>query len=101
MSIGALDQNRDHEMLHWAETIYNDPVASSYVDGLAVHWYQSTVDVGGKNLDIVHNKFPQKGIIHSEGCLDSIGNDEPIGDMLEDDWYWRAEATVGDSFGRQ
>ncbi|MAH27078.1 MAG: glycosyl hydrolase family 30 [Opitutae bacterium] len=93
MSIWAFDQNRDHEMLHWAETIYNDPLASSYVDGLAVHWYQSTVDVGGKNLDIVHNKFPYKGIIHSEGCLDSIRNDEPIGDMLEDDWYWRPEAT--------
>ena len=93
LSIWAFDQNRDHEMLHWAETIYADDKAESYVDGLAVHWYQSTVDVGGKNLDALNNKFPNKGIIHSEGCLDNIGNDEPIGNMLEDDWYWRSEAT--------
>ena len=93
LTIWAFDQNRDHEMLHWADTIYQDEKASSYVDGLAVHWYQSTIDVGGENLDKVHKKFPQKAIIHSEGCLDSIGNDEPIGNMLEDDWYWRAEAT--------
>ena len=93
LSIWAFDQNRDHEMLHWAETIYADDKAESYVDGLAVHWYQSTVDVGGKNLDALHDQFPNKGIIHSEGCLDNIGNDEPIGSMLEDDWYWRPEAT--------
>ena len=93
MSIWAFDQNRDHEMLHWAETIYSDEKASSYVDGLAVHWYQSTIDVGGENLDKLHKQFPSKGIIHSEGCIDNIGNDEPIGAMLEDDWYWRPEAT--------
>ena len=93
MSIWAFDQNRDHEMLHWAETIYSDEKASSYVDGMAVHWYQSTVDVGGENLDAMHGQFPNKGIIHSEGCIDNIGNDEPIGAMLEDDWYFRPEAT--------
>lgn len=93
MSIWAFDQNRDHELMHWAETIYSDEKASSYVDGMAVHWYQSTVDVGGENLDKLHTKFPKKGIIHSEGCIDSVGNDEPIGAMLEDDWYFRPEAT--------
>jgi glucosylceramidase len=92
-TIWAFDQNRDHEMLHWADVILGDEAAAKYVDGMAVHWYQSTVDVGGENLDKMHSKFPNKGIIHSEGCLDSIGNDEPIGDMLQDDWYWRAEAT--------
>jgi glucosylceramidase len=92
-TIWAFDQNRDHELMHWANTILGDEKASAYVDGMAVHWYQSTVDVGGENLDTLHTTFPNKGIIHSEGCLDSIGNDEPIGDMLEDDWYWRAEAT--------
>ena len=93
MSIWAFDQNRDHEMLHWAETIFADEKASSYVDGMAVHWYQSTVDVGGENLDKLHTQFPNKGIIHSEGCIDNVGNDEPIGAMLEDDWYFRPEAT--------
>ena len=34
MSIWAFDQNRDHEMLHWAETIYNDPVAFRMSMGL-------------------------------------------------------------------
>ena len=87
------DQNREEEMIEWAHTIYSDELASSYVMGTAVHWYQSTVDIGGDILDQHHNLYPDKQILHTEGCIDSIGNDEQIGSWLEDDWYWRAEAT--------
>ena len=86
------DQNREDHMLKWAEVIYGDKKASSFVRGMAVHWYQSTVDVGAEWLDKVHTQFPEKEIIHSEGCIDAMGNDEVIGSWMEDDWYWRPEA---------
>ena len=87
------DQNREDIMMDWADTIYGDEKASSFVRGMAVHWYQSTIDVGGEMLDQVHEKYPAKEILHSEGCIDALGDDEPIGSWLEDDWYWRPEAT--------
>ena len=87
------DQNREKEMIEWANTIYSDELASSYVTGTAVHWYQSTVDIGGDILEQHHKLYPDKQILHTEGCIDSIGNDEQIGSWLEDDWYWSAEAT--------
>ena len=93
VGIWMYDQNREEEMMEWAHTIYGDSVAADYVRGTAVHWYQSTIDVGGVYLDELQEKYPHKEILHSEGCIDMIGNDEPIGDWLEDDWYWRAEAT--------
>ena len=93
VSIWMYDQNREEEMIEWTNTIYSDELASSYVMGTAVHWYQSTVDIGGDILDQHHNLYPDKQILHTEGCIDSIGNDEQIGSWLEDDWYWRAEAT--------
>lgn len=87
------DQNRGEVLLDWANAIYGDKKASEFVDGMAVHWYQSTVDVDGESLDNVHNAYPAKGILHSEGCIDALGDDEPIGSWLEDDWYWRPKAT--------
>jgi glucosylceramidase len=87
------DQNREHLMMDWADAIYGDTNAAAFVRGMAVHWYQSTVDVGGEWLDKVHEKYPGMEILHSEGCIDALGDDEPIGSWLEDDWYWRPEAT--------
>jgi glucosylceramidase len=92
-SIWIYDQNREEFMLDWARVILGDEKAAAFVDGMAVHWYQSTVDVGGDMLDQFSEEFPKTPILHSEGCIDSIGNDEPVGAWLEDDWYWRPEAT--------
>ena len=91
--IWIYDQNREELMLEYAKAIYEDKTAAQYVRGMAVHWYQSTIDVGGEILDEVHQKYPTFEILHSEGCIDNIGNTEEIGSWLEDDWYWRAEAT--------
>ncbi len=87
------DQNREDIMMDWADAIYGDEKAAAFVRGMAVHWYQSTIDVGGETLDKVHQKHPGKELLHSEGCVDALGDDEPIGSWLEDDWYWRPEAT--------
>ncbi|MDQ8182060.1 glycoside hydrolase family 30 protein [Pelagicoccus sp. SDUM812005] len=86
------DQNRNH-VQEWTDEILGDEEASQYVAGTAVHWYSSTVDYYGETLDAVHAKFPDFEIIQSEGCIDALGDDEPLGVWLESDWYWRKEAT--------
>jgi glucosylceramidase len=92
-TIWAYDQNRGHHLEQWADTLYGDAKAAQYIDGMAVHWYESTNTVSSESLDYVHNKYPNKGLLHSEGCIDAMGDDEAIGVWLEDDWYWRKEAT--------
>lgn len=89
----AFDQNRGPHLIEWADAILGNPEAAKHVDGLAVHWYESTNTVSSESLDYVHNKYPGKGLLHSEGCIDAMGDDEKIGVWLEDDWYWRKEAT--------
>jgi len=92
VKILAYDQNRD-EVEAWADTIFMDTLAARFVWGTAVHWYSSTVDWYPAALNAVHEKFPDKTLLQTEGCIDNIGNDEPAGAWLSDDWYWRAEAT--------
>jgi len=91
-AIWIYDQNRDPCLLEWAEEILGDEAAAPLVEGVAVHWYQSTVDVGAELLDELGRRFPAHGVLHTEGCIDSLG-DETIGAWLDDDWYWRPEAT--------
>jgi glucosylceramidase len=81
------DQNRDH-VDEWVDTILSDEQAASYVWGTAVHWYSSTVDWYPEVLSGLQERFPEKHILHSEGCIDS---EVPV--WRDDDWYWRKEAT--------
>jgi glucosylceramidase len=80
------DQNRDH-VEEWTEVILGDPEAAKYVWGTAVHWYSSTVDWYPEVLGRVHERYPDKHILHSEGCIDT---QVPV--WQDDDWYWRREA---------
>ncbi len=80
------DQNRDH-VEEWTEVILGDPEAAKYVWGTAVHWYSSTVDWYPEVLGRVHDRYPDKHILHSEGCIDT---QVPV--WQDDDWYWRREA---------
>ena len=81
------DQNRDH-LEEWANGILGDPEAAEYVWGTAVHWYSSTYEWYPEELTRVHDKFPGKKLLHTEGCIDS---EVPV--WQDDDWYWRSEAT--------
>ncbi|MBN1407426.1 MAG: hypothetical protein JW956_06545, partial [Calditrichaceae bacterium] len=81
------DQNRDH-LKEWAEIILNDSVAVPYIWGTAVHWYSSTYDWYPEILNAVHEKFPEKHLIHTESCIDS---EVPVWE--DDSWYWKKEAT--------
>ncbi|UCF65886.1 MAG: glycoside hydrolase family 30 protein [bacterium] len=81
------DQNRDH-VEQWAADILSDKKAAKYVWGTAVHWYSSTIDWYPESLNRVHDQFPGKQLLHTEGCIDS---EIPV--WQDDDWYWRKEAT--------
>ena len=81
------DHNRDH-LAEWADTILGDPEAAKYVWGTAVHWYSSTIEWYPGELTGVHERFPGKKLLHTEGCIDS---EVPV--WMDDDWYWRPEAT--------
>ncbi|MDY0276506.1 MAG: glycoside hydrolase family 30 protein [Acholeplasma sp.] len=58
------DHNRD-EIVRRAYEIFSDDEASKYFWGVGTHWY---VSEEFKNLSIVHEMFPDKHIIFTEGC---------------------------------
>lgn len=87
VKILGYDQNRDEEMKHWVDAMYNDPEAAAYFSGTAVHWYASTYDVFGDALTYAHKKAPNKYLIQSEACVDAN-----VPKWKNDDWYWAKEA---------
>lgn len=78
VSLLMLDHSRDH-LEQWADVIYNDLDSANYVDGAAVHWYESTVKVYEDVFERVHAQYPQFSIIHTEGTIDDLGKDAPEG----------------------
>ena len=84
----AYDQNRGHELIEWADIIYEDEEASKYFDGFAIHWYASTFDWFPESLVHTHELAPEKYLIQSEACVDS-----EIPHWQDDLWYWSKEAT--------
>lgn len=71
VKIIAWDHNRD---LVWqrASTILSDPEAARYVWGIGYHWYEPWS--GGQmmfdNVRLVHETFPDKKLLFTEGCVD-------------------------------
>lgn len=47
--------------------LYADPAVRAGAWGLATHWYASPAQVS--NLNLTHNAFPDKHVLHTEGCL--------------------------------
>ena len=68
----AWDHNRDL-VYQRAKTILSDPNAAKYVWGIGFHWYEPWS--GGEpmfdNIKLVHETFPEKNLIFTEGCADS------------------------------
>jgi len=60
------DHNRDI-IIERALPIFKDPEASKYVWGTAFHWY---VSEASENLLKLHNLFPEKHILFTEGCIE-------------------------------
>ncbi|WP_108123992.1 glycoside hydrolase family 30 protein [Saccharospirillum mangrovi] len=58
------DHNRD-DLYHRAATILGDADTAPYVWGCGFHWYMSD---SFDNVQAVHDAFPDKGLIFTEGC---------------------------------
>lgn len=87
VKILGYDQNRAG-IPEWVDAMYKNENTSKYFDGMAIHWYESTFEYFGKELQYAHTKAPNKYLIETEGCIDS-----EIPHWQDDAWYWKKEAT--------
>jgi glucosylceramidase len=69
----AWDHNRDL-IYQRASTMLRDPQAAKFVWGIGYHWYEpwSGGDPMFDNVRLVHEIFPDKQLIFTEGCVDSF-----------------------------
>jgi glucosylceramidase len=67
------DHNRDL-MFQRANTIFSDPEASKYAWGMGFHWYESWSggDKMFNNVKLVHEAWPDKNLMFTEGCPESF-----------------------------
>ena len=70
------DHNRDL-IVDRANTILNDPEAAKYVWGIGFHWYETWRggDPMWRNLTTVHEEFPDKNLLFTEGCNEVFSRD--------------------------
>lgn len=71
--ITVWDHNRDL-MAQRANVILDDPEASKYVWGIGFHWYESWSggDSMFDNVGKVHEMYPDKNLIFTEGCIEKF-----------------------------
>ncbi len=67
------DHNRDL-IYQRASALLNDPGSAKYLWGIGFHWYETWT--GGKpmydNVRLVHEAFPNKNLLFTEGCAESF-----------------------------
>ena len=82
------DHNRDL-IYERASGILNDPDAAKYVWGIGFHWYETWANDGMlfDNVRRVHESFPDKQLVFTEGCGEKF-----VKDSLND---WR----LGEKYG--
>lgn len=76
------DHNRDI-IIERAAVMLKDKEASKYIWGIANHWY---VSEAFENLSVVHEMFPDKHLVFTEGCIE--GGPKPF------EWH------TGERYGR-
>lgn len=69
----AWDHNRDL-IYQRASTMLNDPEAAKYVWGIGYHWYEpwSGGEMMFDNVRLVHETFPDKHLLFTEGCAEAF-----------------------------
>jgi glucosylceramidase len=48
------------ELQKWVDEMYRSPNLQNILQGMAVHWYESTYDYFGDALQYAHKKNPEK-----------------------------------------
>ncbi|DBA00605.1 TPA: hypothetical protein N0F65_007734 [Lagenidium giganteum] len=71
LKIMIFDHNRG-SVLQWAQTVYNHPEASKYVDGMAFHWYDNERIMDGvefhERLNDTHYVDEGRFMLATESC---------------------------------
>ncbi len=70
--IMGFDQNI-FEIGPYTAAIYGDSAANLYTPAMALHWYGSTYSCFPEVLDSLHALYPDKRLMHIEGCIDNLG----------------------------
>ena len=83
------DHNKDF-VFERATVLLNDPEAAKYAWGVGFHWYEDWTggDQVFDNIRRVHETFPAKNILFTEGC------NGPYNSSQINDWNW------GERYGR-
>jgi len=86
----AWDHNRDL-IYQRASTLLADPQAAKFVWGIGFHWYEpwSGGDPMFDNVRLVHETFPDKHLIFTEGCVDAF-NAQRINEWKFGEQYGRS-----------
>ncbi|WP_219733517.1 hypothetical protein [Hymenobacter sp. NBH84] len=84
------DHNRD-QIFQRATTLFDDPEASQYFWGIGFHWYETWTGSGQlfDNLRRVHETYPSKNLVFTEGCVEQFKLDN-IGDWKLGERYGRS-----------
>lgn len=83
------DHNKDNIVNRTTETLLKYG-ALEHVAGIAFHWYTGT---HFENLEILHDLFPNKLLIHTEGCT-GYSNFKPEDELFNAEMY--ASEIIGD-----
>lgn len=69
----AWDHNRDL-IYQRAQTLLDDPKAAQYIWGIGFHWYETWTGsaMQFENVKRVHEAFPGKNLIFTEGCVEKF-----------------------------
>jgi len=70
------DHNRDL-IYERASGVLSDPDAAKYVWGIGFHWYETWTksDMLFNNVRLVHEAFPDKQLVFTEGCPENFDED--------------------------
>ncbi|MBQ0034260.1 MAG: glycoside hydrolase family 30 protein [Bacteroidales bacterium] len=97
VKILGFDQNIG-EVLPYADAIYNDSLAAAYTPGIALHWYGDTKTCMHEYLDALHEAYPEKFFIHTEGCIDNLGCSTGWDAVQDKEGYQEHDFFGNDSF---